>query len=534
MPRSREVSLGALPPIIQVLDRLDLAGIIDRHCPMRSQPGISHGQAICAMIANRLTAKTPLYKVEEWAREWAVEEMLGVPAEALNDDRLGRALEAFAEHSASIVGSFGATAITRYGLDTSQIQWDMTSISVWGVYENPDDGYARPRHGRAKDGRHDLRQVQTGLAVLADGAVPVYSVPLDGGAAEVSQVIGTYDHLLALTGGKPFLLVGDRKLVSFTNLAAMTASPGTRFVAPAPASIVPAARYQDLDPATAAVSDYVPARDAHRLFHQRDVHRVVEGEPTVLRGPGRNDPPLTVRTVFVHSARTAEAAARSRGERITKAREALVTLRRNLGKRNYRTEQAVADRVGRIREQYHVGGWLRAHLSTDPDTGAPGLLWHFDEQAVAASAATDGWMALLTNLTVAEADATGVLRRYKAQEAVERRHSTFKGPLGVAPLFLKNNKRIHALVQVICLALAVYCLIERQARRAAETRFADGKIPGLRDGRPTRPTGRLVLETLAGLRLVRAQDGQPAGMPAPTRIQQLILDLLDADPTKPP
>jgi hypothetical protein len=33
-------------------------------------------------------------------------------------------------------------------------------------------------------------------------------------------------------------------------------------------------------------------------------------------------------------------------------------------------------------------------------------------------------------------------------------------------MFLKNNRRIAALVTVICLALLVFCLIERQVRLA--------------------------------------------------------------------
>lgn len=45
---------------------------------------------------------------------------------------------------------------------------------------------------------------------------------------------------------------------------------------------------------------------------------------------------------------------------------------------------------------------------------------------------------------------------------MERRSSAFKGPLAVAPLFLKNNRRIAALITVICLALLIFCLIERQ------------------------------------------------------------------------
>jgi hypothetical protein len=68
-----------------------------------------------------------------------------------------------------------------------------------------------------------------------------------------------------------------------------------------------------------------------------------------------------------------------------------------------------------------------AEDGTDPATGKPNLAWWFDQAALAAEQATDGWYALLTNLDPAHADAAQVLARYKGQEVVERRYGTFKG-----------------------------------------------------------------------------------------------------------
>ena len=99
-------------------------------------------------------------------------------------------------------------------------------------------------------------------------------------------------------------------------------------------------------------------------------------------------------------------------------------------------------------------------------TGKPTLSWRFDQAALAREQATDGWYGLLTNLDPAQVDAAGVLARYKGQEVVQRRYGAFKGPLAVAPLFVQSNRRIQALVTVICLALLVFCLVERQVRRA--------------------------------------------------------------------
>lgn len=48
--------VGALPLVVPVLARLDVAGIVDRACPMRGRAQLTHGEVIAALVANRLTA----------------------------------------------------------------------------------------------------------------------------------------------------------------------------------------------------------------------------------------------------------------------------------------------------------------------------------------------------------------------------------------------------------------------------------------------------------------------------------------------
>ena len=82
-PPSVDKALGALPVVAAFCRRLDIAGIVDRACPVRDVAILTHGQAIEALIANRLTSPTPLVHVEDWARAWAVEEVFGVAPDAL-------------------------------------------------------------------------------------------------------------------------------------------------------------------------------------------------------------------------------------------------------------------------------------------------------------------------------------------------------------------------------------------------------------------------------------------------------------------
>jgi transposase len=527
-PPSLEKLLGCLPVVAELCRRLDLAGIIDRACPVREVARVSHGQVIEALVANRLSSPRPLFRVEDWAREWGVEEVLGIAPDALNDDRIGRALDAIAPQLDQIVGSVGARAIAAFGVDVARLHWDMTSMSLYGVYDEVQAGFAAPKWGKPKDRRPDLKQVQTGLAVSGDGGVPVWHRAYDGGAGEVAQVVGAMEGLKKLAGKRPLLLVGDSKLISRGNVLAMNTAK-VRFIAPASKTYLPAEQLRALDPGAATPVDYVAERDQQLPPEQRGSYRVVEGGIT-LKAKRKTETDLAVRCVFVWSSARAQAAAASRAKKLDRARDDLARLQRGLGSRHYRTAEQVRQRIQAIARSRKVTAYLRAEVGADPASGKPTLAWSFDQAALDAEAATDGWYGLLTNFTVEQADAAEVLRRYKGQEVVERRYGTFKGPLGVTPMFLKTNRRIAALISVICLALLVFCLVERAVRKAIAPAV---ELAGLYVGRPAKPTGRLIFEALACLRLNPARGHDPPTIPTPPPLQAKLLELLDVDPTRP-
>jgi transposase len=522
-PPGVDKPLGGLGVVARFCDRLGIAEVVDEVCPVRDVARVSHGQVIEALVANRLTSPTPMLHVQDWARLWAVPETFGVPADALNDDRIARALDAVAPEMAGIVGSLGARAISRFGVDVARMHWDMTSISVYGAYPEGEEGYAQPRFGHPKDRRPDLKQVQAGIGVSGDGGIPLYWRSFDGGAAEVSQVVGAMTALRELAGPRRFLLVGDSKLVSYPNLAALV-DAGVGFVAPLSKTYLPAAVLAALDPRRATPVDYVAERDADKPPEDRGGWAVLEDTVTLPPPKGRKGTALPLRRVFVHSTARAAAAATARTKKLDRARGDLDRLTRGLGGRYYPNVDTVTARVAQISAQRHVGSYLHTDIAADP-AGKPTLTWRFDAAAVAAETATDGWYALVTNLPAAAADAAEILRRYKGQEVVERRYHNFKGPLAVAPLFLHTPRRIDALINIICIALLIFSLIERELRRAIAP---ETKLDGLYAGRPAKPTGRLIFTALATLRLHPATPTTPAYIPQPTPLQARILHHLHA------
>src|SRR6266545_1147777 len=491
--------LGSLPVIADFSRRLDIAGIVDRACPMRDVGPLSHGQVIEALIANRLTSPKAMVAVADWAQAWAVDEVYGIDPDTLNDDRLGRALDVLAGQVDQVVGSIGAKAIEAFGIDVTRLHWDMTSISLYGAYRDTDDG-----------------------------AIPVFARAYDGNAAEISQVTDTMYALQALAASRSFLLVGDSKLISYANVTAMHDAQVT-FIAPLAAARVPEGLFVSLDRAQATFVDYVADRDEDKRFSDRDSYRVCE-DTMDLAGPRKKDPVLTLRRILVYSTANATAQAKARQLRHTQARTDLDTLTRTAGTRHHPTIEAVTAKATAIARRRQVVAYLRTTITAD-DAGKPTFAWSFDQAAINIEAAADGWYALLTNLP-ADLDATEVFLRYKDQPMVERRYGEFKGPLAVAPIFLRGNRRITALITVICLALLIFCLIEREVRRNLAP---DTEIRGfyINDRRPRRPTGRLILQALDDLRLIPAPRGQAATIPKPGYLQTQLLGLLRVDPTQP-
>jgi hypothetical protein len=100
--------VGPLLLAWQFMRELDLVATIDRVLPARGRAQLSVGEVAAALIASRLCSPSPLYDVAGWASGAALQELFGIPAALLNDDRLGRGLEALAVQAEPLRGALAA------------------------------------------------------------------------------------------------------------------------------------------------------------------------------------------------------------------------------------------------------------------------------------------------------------------------------------------------------------------------------------------------------------------------------------------
>jgi len=180
---------------------LDLVGAVDRALPQRGRQQLSVGEAVAALIASRLCSPSPLYDIAGWASGAALQELLGIPAVLLNDDRLGRALEILAVYAETLRGTLAARAIERFGVDAGRLHVDLTALRVCGAYEDS----ALVSNGWAQ-GQGVGRQVRVLQAATADG-VSLYVRPEPGNAAEVSLIAQSLERLRQLSGPGGLLIL---------------------------------------------------------------------------------------------------------------------------------------------------------------------------------------------------------------------------------------------------------------------------------------------------------------------------------------
>jgi transposase len=489
--------VGALPLVAPVLERLDLVGIVDRACPMRGRSRLTHGEVIAALVANRLTAPRPLYDVVGWAESYASHDWLGVPAALLNDDRLGRALDAMSSCPDDVAGAVALSAIANFGADAARLHWDFTSVAFCGAYQDQGEGAARIGFGHSSDHRGHLHQLKVAHATTASG-IPLYGRVTDGSRHEGAETGTLLERLRSLAAPRRLLLVADSALVTKPNLAAADAA-GIRFVSRLPRSF----GYEDdalavEEPAWRALT-YCSER-SRRL--PKGARPTFAGAEATIAVTGPDKVARSFRVLYVRGSEEAGAARANRAKLLARAEDALSRIARGLEKRPRQDPEKVARRVAKAVAAGRVGNWLRTEVNAAPD-GTVSLRWWADQSAIADVERRDGLYALITNMGPHQCSADRLLSLYKDQALSERAHHFLKGPLAVRPVFLKSNRRAAALVQVCSIALLVYGLIENDVRAAiAPARTISALLP---EGRAARPTATNIFAAFSGLGYQRAR-----------------------------
>lgn len=507
------VPAGALPVIKALLEELGVSEIIDALVPNPTGE-YAYGALASVVIASRLQGvPVPIYEVADWAAATAVPQLFGIPAEKLNDDRLGGMLDALRPQRRLIWSWVIGRAIKRFGIEVRALHADPTKIAFEGSYAGQEALPAdvpRLAYGKPKDGQVDRLLLTLSALVSEDGGLPIWFGLGDGNEADDTTYLDDLRELRAhLPLDDVLVLGGDSKLPSHENLLGLCRW-GYQVVATEPWRAVRRERLAKLwqQGARWAAVAYVAEADRHKPVAERGRYEVIL-EPDTLADP-QTGKTYALRRLYVRSSRKAEQTAAKRAKHLAAMEAELERIQRLLNKYDYTTLDVVRARVAKAVGKYPVGRCLQTHVSKTRATTAPiHLTWSVNQKQVAAEAQWDGVYSVITNLPAETHDPTAVLEIYKDQHLAEGRFRDLNQlPVRVRPLWLKRPDRIETLTFLVMLAAFVFALLERQVRRfvAEQGTPLTGLMPEKRD--TLHPTAKRLLLAFVGMGIVKIEDAR--------------------------
>ena len=143
---------GALAVITPLMERMKIADIINQHLPADPQAEFDYGRTLTLLMAARLYSPMALSNVAEWAKNSGADILFDMPPEKINNDRLGRALDAFFEQRHSILAQLALHVSREFDVPLTEVHYDPTHLLFEGAYED-----AQPRQEVIdRDGKEEL------------------------------------------------------------------------------------------------------------------------------------------------------------------------------------------------------------------------------------------------------------------------------------------------------------------------------------------------------------------------------------------
>lgn len=534
-------TIGPLVLTTPVLHTLGFSEIVDRHCPIAEQGDISHGTTAELVTQCRLSDPRALYDMEDWADVYAIPELYAEVEEAkqLNDDRVGRMLDAIYDQRALIWGELIANAAREYGIDLSRLHADSMPIKFAGAFEEQpeDEDVPRLEAGYNPQGEW-VKQLKLFAMTAGDGNLPVWFDALDGNAddspAYVPQFEAFCEHaeLASLLPLNEVIVFGDSKMPSLENQIAW-ARVGV-------GSIGPVTMEDDDRKALHRLLDegqewkesaYVARRNRDKPREERAIYSLLGYTTSIV--DEEKDKTYEARHVYVHST-ALEAQEATRRENELEAIEAEIQrIQGIVNKYDYKTAEITMQRVqkkafkNRKAQRYFN---VKVLKHKDRPEAPLELVYSIDEEQIRRDAELDGVYMLVAGGPAAELEDEAIFTEWKGQYKVEHCFRMVSDIFFVAPIFLKKPRRIASLIFLIMVGSLVAGLIQRQVRRrlAELQEPIHGLMPEGRDN--LRPTIERIFEAFAHYSLVRVKDseGKLLGhqFAQLDGVQQQILDIL--------
>lgn len=531
-----------IPLLIGLMQQLKLVKVLDEHLGNHAHhQGASNGTIAMVWLAYILSEGDHRKShVQEWAERHrhSLERLLGFCFRAVefNDDRLGLLLHRFSKPGVweAIEEELWEQAVLVYEVEVKRIRLDSTT--TYGYHQVNEEGIMQL--GYSKDHRPDLPQLKLMAAAAEPSGYLLGSEVYSGESSDDGLYIPMIQRVGALlsrkatrateSGGfakgidshqpvRGLLYCGDSKMSALPTRAHI-AREGNFYLTVLPLS------HENSGVVESWIARIVEGEEPARLIWQGE--EVLAGGYEFSRALAAKvngqEVDWSERVAVIRSVALAARQDQQLEARLSKAEEALKKLTPGKGKPVYEPESALQEAISAILKQYKVEGLLNIGWEKQQTTrerfigqGRPGparpkcmqtLLRYAvrevsrNQQAIESQKHRHGWQILISNIPAEYLPFEELLLAYRGGWCLERDNHLLKDkPLGIRPLYVRNDDQIRGLTYLLTIALRILTLIEIQVRQGLRQnqQVMRGLYPGLPKKASDRPTAPLLLKAIS-------------------------------------
>lgn len=388
-------------------------------------------------IARLCEPSSELHIADTWYRRTALEDLLGVAVDQVNDDRLYAGLDHLLPHKEAIEKHLKTRLGELFDLDYELLLYDVTST----YFEGECKGNPMAQRGYSRDNRPDCLQVCIGLVVTTDGVPLGYEV-FDGNTNDcktVEQMVGAME---AKYGRANRIWVMDRGMVSENNLRFLRRRGGSYIVGTPKAML----------------------RRFEQHLTEKDWHEVQAGvEVKLVPGPEGEETFILARSA---DRRAKEQAMHQRF--LDRMEEGLTKLGRSMESGRLKEEAVAQRRLGRLQQRcWRAAGAFDVtikRLVSPQGKARLSILWKRRESWSEWAALSEGCYLLRTNLI--ESDPARLWKRYIQLTEAEWAFRIEKDELVIRPIWHQKEDRVRAHILVCFVAYALWKALAQWMRGA--------------------------------------------------------------------
>lgn len=484
---------------LELIRRLQLDTFLERVLPQGREQVPWFRSALILVIARLLEPSSELYTAEQWYPKTALPDLLGVPVERVDDNRLYRTLDQLQRQKAALEIHLKNRLGELFDLEYDLLLYDVTST----YFEGQAKANPLAQRGYSRDKRSDCKQVCIGLVVSRCGMPLGYEV-FAGNTADSTTVEQIVETMESRYGKSDRIWVMDRGMVSEDNITFLRKGQ-RRYLVGTPKPML---------------------KHFEQELLKDDWHRVRDGlEVKLCAWPGEEDEDETEESDSEDSEEPSEIYILCRSQDRFQKEDAIVkrfeqkieerlTAMQSRCERQRRDPAKVEREVGRVLGRNSRAARLFEVRVETTEDGAARLSWSKREAARDWATLSAGCYLLRTNVT----DWTDeeLWRTYIQLTEAEAAFRIHKSDLSLRPIWHQKADRVQAHILVCFLAYVLWKTLAAWCRKAGlgdEPRRVLSELGEIRQM-------EVVLPTREGIEI------RTRCVSRPTDHQQILLDRL--------